>query len=496
MSQKSLQYTDSQVVVYISELHRQLRTPPVVALRERLLSCTNVSERASAYMDALCSLGSVCFRWYGFNNASRRRYGERNVMEGVYCFTGRIWEQVDGVRFKIALKDFCLSGLGMTAQEWIRSGDKYVLSVRDGAMLSPLEVSRSIVGFSNGVYDFTDMRNIVCHPFSDRMPVTELLGYDYDERAKCRLWLAFLGTTLGKKHIELLQRYFSLGLVDREKMGRKVESTLWLVGPGGVGKSTILNVMSEVFGRWNVSSASMGDLLSSNSVTRPMVLSSIVGKVFNMCGEVQAANMSGVRADGFKSLCSGEPQPVRGIGRDYEMRSDIPYMVFSMNGKPKMSGIDNAILRRILFVPFRSMIREEDRDPELGAKLLKELPGIRNWLMEGYRKLEADNFRLDVSAGRDDEEEMSWMEENGQTVGLFLAKSGCRPYAYAGKEEKGRWFPLKILHARYEDFCKKHGYEAENEKVMGIEMTRDLHYRKDRRATGVAYMVYGGESIV
>lgn len=490
-----VQYTDSQVNTYHVEMCTYLHGCLSVDIRENLAKCLNISERACVFMDYLCSLGSTCFRWNGGGGLPRnRRSGVQNSMEGAYCFGGMVWEQIDGVKFKIALKDFCLRELGMSASEWLRGTEKYVQSVREGAMLSPLGLSKSIVGFRNGVYDFGDMSNIVYHPFSDRMPVTELLDYDYEAGAKCPLWQGFLGTILSKKDILLLQKFFALGLVDREKMSRKIENTLWLVGPGGVGKSTILNTITEVFGRNSVSAASMGDLLSPNAVTRPLVINSIVGKIFNMCGEVQAASMSGGKADGFKSLCSGEPQPVRGIGKDYELRSDIPYMVFSMNKKPKLSRIDNAITRRILFVSFRTMIREEDRDTELGNKLRGELSGIRNWLMQGYRQLEKDGFRLEQPA-RDADESDAWLEENGQTVTLFLKKNDIRPYAYAGNKEDGRWWLLKVLHAQYCEFCKKWGYEAVTDIAMGSEL-RELGYRKERKAAGMVYYLYGGGKLI
>lgn len=492
-----MQYSDSQVDMYARALREHLRYLKTWDVKARLAGCLNVSERASVFMDYLCSLGSSVFRWYPTTNGAslRRRGGVSNAMEGTYCFGGRIWEQVDGVKFKIALKDFCMRDLGMSAQEWIRGVDKYMLSVHEGSMLTPLEVSKSIVGFRNGVYDFTDMRNVVYHPFTDKMPVTELLDYDFVIGDTCPMWQSFLSSVLSGPQIALLQKFFSLGLVDRERMSTKVENTLWLVGPGGVGKSTILDTIAEVYGRSNISAASMGDLLSPNAVTRPLVIASVAGKVFNMCGEVQASSLSGVRADGFKSLCSGEPQPVRSIGKDYELRSDIPYMVFSMNRKPSLSRIDGAITRRILFVPFRTMVRDEDRDPQLGAKLLAERSGIRNWLMKGYQMLQADNFRF-LAPVRSADVSDEWMEENGQTVALFLKKGEARPYAYTGEKETGKWWPLKVLYSHYVDFCGKWGYEAVTDMEMGRVMQNDLGFRKERKAAGMAYYVYGAQKIL
>ena len=491
-----LQYTDSQVDRYMYELCMYLDSEHTQQLRSRLSGCLNVSDRTSAFMDFLCVLGSICFRYTTYYSLpSVRRGGGSSLVDGMYVFGGEVWERVDGVKLKIALKDFCIGKLGMSTQEWLRNGDKYMLSLRDGSMLSPLEVSKRVVGFGNGVYDFTDINNIVYHPFADRLPVIELLGYDYSLSATCPLWRSFLSTILDKNQVSILQKFFALGLFDRASMEHKVENTLWLVGPGGVGKSTILDTITAVYGRSNVSSASLNDLLSVNSVTRPLVMGTIAGKVFNFCGEAQVSTMTGAKADGFKSLCSGEAQPVRMIGKDYELRSDIPFMVFSMNKKPRLGTIDNAITRRILFVTFKTMIREADRDAELGHKLLGELSGIRNWLLEGYRMLIEDDFRFENSKGGVEETD-SWMAENGQTLGLFLRKYDCRPYAYANSEESSHWYPVKILYDRYETFCNKWGYELDTELAgMGRELRR-LGYTSKRTASGMSYQIYGGEKLV
>lgn len=492
MGKKALQYVDIQVDSYVKMMCSYIHGTTLQDLRGRLSTCLNVSDRASVFMDFMCAMGSSILRYY---DGVPVRRGASDIMAGVYAFGGKVWEQVDGVKFKIALKEFSLKSLGMSTQEWLKGCERYVQSIHDGALLSPLCVSKSIVGFANGVYDFTNLSNVVYHPFTDKMPVTELLDYDYDIKASCPLWMSFLSSVLDKRQIAVLQKFLSLGLVDRETMEHKIENSLWLVGPGGVGKSTILDTITAVYGRNNISSSSMNDLLAANTVTRPMIIGSIVGKVFNMCGEAQVSNMTGGKADGFKSLCSGEAQPVRRIGRDYELRSDIPYMVFSMNRKPRLASIDGAITRRIVFVTFRTILREEDRDPELGHKLLSELSGIRNWLMRGYYMLVEDGYRFD-SISRGVEESDAWLAENGQTVTLFMNKMDCRPYAYSGQKESSRWFPVKILFDRYEKFCDKWGYEKDADlNGMGREL-RKIGFASKRTSAGIVYQVYGGDKIV
>lgn len=461
-------------------------------LREKLSSCLNVSDRTSVFMDYLCNLGAQCFRWAGaFVQGKKRACGQ---MDGVYAYDGKVWCQVDSVKFKIAMKVYCTGTLGMSSQEWLRGASSYVESVKEGSMLSPLNVSKSVVGFANGVYDFSDLGNIREYGFPEKKNVVSLMDYEYSEDAKCPMWCAFLGSILDRKQQLLLQKFLGLGMTDRESMPAKVENALWLVGPGGAGKSTIMNVVKYVYGEENISSVPLGSLLSGGGENRARFLASVVGKTFNYCGEVQMEDMTRY-GDAFKSLCSGESQQIRRIGGNVEERSDVPYLIFNMNRKPRSKNIDSAITRRLLFITFRTMIREEDRDPGLETRLKSEAAGIRNWMLEGYRQFVADGYKLEETTASVDETE-SWMLENGLTVELFMWKNGCRANAYTGHAETGRWFPVKILYDRYEKWCDKWGYEKDVDlNGMGRELRR-IGYLSKRRAEGVAYQVYGGEQIV
>lgn len=483
-----LQYTDSQVDEYVNIMKG---VSGVRSLRERLSTCMNLSDRASVFMDYLCNLGSLCFRWGGYVGG---RKGVGMLLDGVYSFNGKIWEQLDGVKFKIALKSYCTGVLGMSSQEWLRGSNSYMESVRDGSMLSPLRISKSVVGFRNGVYDFTDVGNIVRSEFSEKRDIVGVLDYDYSVDARCPMWNAFLGSILDKRQQLLLQKYLGLGMVDRELMSAKVENSLWLVGPGGAGKSTIMNVVRYVYGDENISSVPLGSLLSGGGENRARFLASVVGKTFNYCGEVQIEDMTRY-GDAFKSLCSGESQQVRRIGGNVEERSDIPYLIFNMNRKPRSRNIDNAITRRLLFISFRTAIREDDRDPELESRLKGEAAGIRNWMLDGYRQFVADGYKLEETKESLDETD-AWMLENGQTVELFMRKSGCRAYAFTGHAESGRWFPVRILYDRYDRWCTKCGYERDVDlNGMGRELRR-IGYLSKRKAEGVSYQVYGGDGIV
>lgn len=438
------------------------------------------SERLYAYHSIL---RDACFRC--FRGTSMSNDGKKCIVWG---FNGRYWAPLSPVVFRDSVGQALIAAAGagdfVVKGDWIEKQNTLLSSAYAGVCVSPLEKNPAIVGFRNGVWDFSDIENPVYHSFTDMMPVTDLLSYDYDPESGCKMWLTFLGMMLSPKDILKLQKYLGLGCVNRRLMSHVVEDTLWLIGSGANGKTTIEEVVRAVYGYNNVSEASMGELLDRNQISRMLTMSNIDGKIFNICSEVDVNDISR-GSDAFKRLCSGEPQNARGIGENVRRIYDIPFLIFSMNQRPVNKRMDAAFRRRIVEINFNQSIREEDMDAGLGDKLKKELSGIRNWMVEGYKMLLRDGFRFDHTNSED------YMEYNDQFFDIFARHDGLRSSAWAGRGEKPQLVSFATLYDRYVDFCKRKGYgqETPSEKSLSQDLKR-LNYHKVRKAAGIFYEVY------
>ena len=276
-------------------------------------------------------------------------------------------------------------------------------------------------------------------------------------------------------------------------MTHKREETLWLIGNGANGKSTIFDVVRGVYGSGNISYVGLDTLLSGSSEVRARFIGSIVGKQFNYCSEIQSDDISKY-SDTFKSLCSGEPQVVRRLGHNPETTYDIPFLVFNMNRRPVNRNMDKALLRRLLFIPFRTSVSEADMNRELSNELMKELSGIRNWMIEGYRMLVRDGYRFESTSDGDDEL-TDYMLENGQTVQVFLNKKGYGCNRRTGHwEDKMQWVPASSLYEDYVSFCEKWLQDPLNQRSFGGEMSRlgwhDAGGNRKRTGTGYVYGIF------
>lgn len=440
------------------------------------------SDRLYAYsgiiQDACCS----CFR--SGSDDSKKAI--------VYGFDGRIWVPLLPMVFENVIRDALVScvdaGNFLVRSDWVDKQSKIMQYAYDGVSASPLGRNPSVVGFKNGVWDFSDIDNPVYHSFDDRLPITDLLPYDYDPSKSCPLWLSFLKMMLAPSEILKLQKYFGLGCVNRRLMSHKIEDTLWLVGGGANGKSTIQRIVRAVYGYDNISEASLSQLLDRNPDARMRAILNIEGKIFNLCDEVDVADIT-KGSDAFKKLCSGEPQNVRGIGRDIRVARDIPFLVFSMNQTPTNRKMDAAFRRRLVQIDFRCSVREDDMDAELHNKLMQELPGIRNWMIEGYKLLRRDNFLFTHT--NDD----AMAEANEQFFDIFARHEGLRASAWAGHDEKPLLIQSQVLYDKYCDFCEKNQYNLPTSSKSMVQDLKRLRFESKRKAAGVFYIVYSDKDI-
>ena len=438
------------------------------------------NERLRVYHSVLRDACCACFRGTNISADGRKCT--------VWGFNGKVWVVLTPGLFRDVIGDALISCVKerdyFVTNDWMGSRNVMVESAYSGVCSSPLERMSNIVGFQNGVWDFTDVDNPVYHSFDDMLPITDLLPYDYDPSAGCPLWQSFLNMMLSPVDVLKLQKYLGLGVVSRRMLPCVVESTLWMIGSGANGKTTIESIVRSVYGYDKISEASMSALLDRNQISHLMNMSVIEGKLFNICSEVDMADIT-KGSDAFKKLCSGEPQNARGIGENIHLAYDIPFLIFSMNQRPFNKRMDGALRRRIVEIHFNVSVRPDDMDGSLGKKLLSELPGIRNWMIEGYKKLVADDFKFDHTTDYD------YMEANEQFFDIFVQREGLRPCAWAGHDERGMLVSASVLHEKYCEFCKvnMYGTTEPTTKSMGADLKR-LNFRSVRKAAGNFWVVY------
>jgi putative DNA primase/helicase len=155
----------------------------------------------------------------------------------------------------------------------------------------------------------------------------------------------------------------------------------------------------------------------------------------------------------------------------------------AVNHKPRITGSDYAIWRRIRLIPFTVTIPEKERDPDLTEKLKEELPGILAWVAAGCRAWQAEGLRAPnaiMAATKEyrDESDMiaSFIDERCK-VGPDCEVSKARLYeAYAEWCEKSGERPLtkRELGGRFLEKGFSDARDMKGRFWRGIDVRRTL----------------------
>lgn len=476
-------------------------------LRTELRHCISRRDVSSA-----CGLSTGSDRLYGYTEAlssaasSCLRYSDLDGM--VYVFDGMIWrplsDRMDSEYSSIvnsAVRDVLLWCCPSVKRGDLFNGESRLgKSILDGAVRNKMGVSPSVVGFQNGVWDFSDPLCPVSHSFSERLDIRSVREYDYDPGAVCPGWKSFLSGTVSAGDMDTLQSFFGLGVKPRTMLGHSVEKMLWLVGSGGNGKSTCLDTLEYVYGGDLFSHVSLPTLLDGNVDARMRGTAPAIGCRYNRCDEIQMSDITW-KTDLLKRLCSADHVEYRRIKGNAMSSNEIPFFVFSMNRVPRSSNTDPALLRRLLIVRFGYSVRAEDMDTSLGERLRMEASGIWNWCLEGYRLLASRHFLFPRSVDNDIEQR-KFLMSSGQQMDVWLSEEGLAPTGRTRLQKPVR-VALSVLYDRYIAWCDRNGVDldCENANVFSRVMATGMKGRaghgfvKKRASVGMYFEVYSDSKI-
>jgi P4 family phage/plasmid primase-like protien len=243
------------------------------------------------------------------------------------------------------------------------------------------------INFSNGVLRLED-RVLLEH--SPDFGFTYVLPYSYNPSADCPEFDKMMDNISLKddEMINLLLEYIGYAIGGlRASFGAKA---LLLTGGGSNGKSTFLNVIKMMVGNECFSSVSLKDM------NDPNCRYSMVGKLFNICEEIEEDELRRGTAI-FKSIVTGADVSVKKLYSDsISMRMDTK-LIISCNELPSSRENTYAIYRRMLIVPFNAVFdKKSGIDKNIESRISLEMSGIYNKVLKAYDKFikNEGNFTL------------------------------------------------------------------------------------------------------
>ena len=213
-----------------------------------------------------------------------------------------------------------------------------------------------------------------------------VIPHEYKPDAEIDKIEDFMHQIVRDDDVPLIQEMFGYSLF----RGYPISRAFMLVGDGGNGKSTLLNLLQKFLSEDSVSNISLHDL--ENNRFRGAEL---YGKLANIYADLpdRALNKSSM----LKTLTGGDRISVERKNQDPFEFVNHAKLIFSANQMPKSSEMTEAIIRRWIIIEFPYDFENGDveKDPNILEKITteEEMSGLINWALEGLQRiLEEDGF--------------------------------------------------------------------------------------------------------
>jgi P4 family phage/plasmid primase-like protien len=351
------------------------------------------------------------------------------------------------------------------------------------------EGRRNLVALDNGVLDLDALfagRADVVLPHSPLWFSPVCLPYAFDPDADCPKWRAVLERNLegDPERIALLQEWFGYCLTpdtSRQKF-------LLMVGEGANGKSVMCAALEAVLGADNCSHVPLENFGDRFQLTAAL---SKLANVCAECGELDKA------AEGhLKSFTSGDCMAFDRKFKDPIAAVPSARLVVATNNLPRFSDRSGGLWRRMIVLPFRVVISDDDPSRVYGMDkptwwlASGELPGVLNWSLAGLDRLR-DRNRFTESAVCGDA--LAEYRRENNPARMFLTEC-CRP-------DPQQQTPCTALYRAYRTWCESHGYSPLSDVSFGKEVRR-VFRNVERREVGArgsrvyAYFGVGTDQVV
>jgi putative DNA primase/helicase len=222
-----------------------------------------------------------------------------------------------------------------------------------------------------------DLRSATFREHRPEELITKVAGAEYKASALCRRWNKFLNEVFAP-HLDIipyLQRAIGYSLTGQTRE----ECVFVLVGSGRNGKSTLINVLHQLFEEYG-GVAEMDTFLTSGANKLREDIADMRGRRFV---SAQEPFISSTFAEAtIKWVSGGDRLRARRLYEHAQEFQPTHKLWLAMNRLPALRSNDDAAWSRLRIIPF-DVSFTDTCDRELKHELRSELSGILRWALQG-----------------------------------------------------------------------------------------------------------------
>lgn len=292
-----------------------------------------------------------------------------------FVFNGKFWNTQDAKQAisRALVKMLYLGCHGIGFRTNYLSGIRSILE--SGYLLPAPNDAEGYLPFDNGLLN---IQTRVLSAITHQTALTWCLPYAYKQRADCPRIKAWLKWAVDDdlETVELLRAFMAAILHRRYDL----QKFLHLIGPGGTGKTTLLNLIGALVGAVNTVATSFNALETDKFELARLYL--------KMLAIIADSERNGGSLQNFKAATGGDP--LRYEVKHQQSTGNFVFKgLFVLISNEHLQNSDNSsgLERRRITVYFKRRVSEEQkldwqaRGGE-AAVLHAELPGLVNWLLE------------------------------------------------------------------------------------------------------------------
>jgi len=407
----------------------------------------------------------------------------------LYVFNGKFYDLLADQDIQKAFNDFVLK-YGIVAQWKTQVITAIILFFKTYGKIEEVEM--------NGKTNLLCLKNIVLDTItlqefehSSEFFFDTSIDVEYDKNAtECPSFINYVNHVFNydKPTVENIIRLGGYLLdYDVENM-KKCNKMFMFDGPGGSGKSTLIETFSLFFAEEQISSLSLDDIGSNNQEKTDIITSRI-----NFTTE-QKRSM--VEAETIKTVISGERTKVLRKFQDPITIRPKMKIIVACNGLPKFTDTSDGIYRRLMIFTFMNIYKPEPdylniknaeaqgifmQDRDLLDKIKAEKQSILNLFLGGLKDLRANNFLMvDSPRSEDSLEDFKSMND---TVREFLV-------ANFEVDMEAR-LPVKLIFDGFRQWYKDNVSEHNN-KFRSAELSKRIKDVFTINSNGKEQVLTGG----